>query len=422
MSVALLLVLLTCLAPRLRRPLPPTYPADFNVYYSAAWLVRHGGAAQLYTGADTGIDPQKLIAAPSTPIFHAAQAEGLGFVGLYLYPPILADLLVPLTFVPLATAARLWYGLNIALLLGTAAMLASLLGMSLRKWSFALLLLPALCFTPSLQCLTDGQITIVLLALWTLGLLLYKRGQLVFAGGVFALAAAIKLTPAVVLLPLLIWRQWKPLAGFALSSLVLALTCLWINTPAAIGTYVHRVLPAMSGAIASATNYSLPAATQRFITLLRTGTIPYTLPLLPPSTVLAGRVASTAVLLVFAALLWRRRRSLSSTHQVLVLGLLALLAPVVSPVSWFHAYATAFAALALLWWEALTRPVSNTFLALLVLTSLCLGTALSENLLSALALTRAAPLACLLQLAQLLLAASLVCYRVWLLPRSAPHA
>ncbi|MBE7182088.1 MAG: DUF2029 domain-containing protein, partial [Terriglobus roseus] len=326
------------------------------------------------------------------------------------------DLLVPLTLVPLETATRVWYLLNIALLALTAVMFAALLGKRLRAGPFALVLFSALCFTPSLQCLTDGQITIALLALWTLALLLYRRGWPVAAGAVFALAAAIKLTPVIVLLPLLIWRQWRALTGFVLSFALLALISLGINGPAALETYVHRVLPAMSGAIPSATNYALPAATQRVVTLLRVGTVPTNLPPLPSSTIFVGRAASAFVLLAFALLLWRRRRQLLLGDQVLILGLLALLAPVTSPVSWFHAYATAWVAFALLWWDALTRAVPVTFLLLLFFCSLCLGTAVFENLLSSPAVSSSPAEACLLQLTQLLAAAALVCYRAWQVP------
>lgn len=415
-------MLVVCFAPRVRRPLLPTFPVDFNVYYSAAQLVRHGQASLLYKGADTGVDPQKLIAAPGTPILQEARAEGLGFVGLYLYPPILADLLLPLTFLHLAAATRAWYCLNIVLLLLTAAMLARILRVPARTATFILLLLSALCFTPSLQCLTDGQITIALLALWTLGVLLYQRHKPLSAGAVFALAAAIKLTPAIVLLPFLIWRRWRALMGFGVASAVLILASLWINSLSACATYVQRVLPAMSGAIPYATNYSLSAATQRVLLLFQTGAVAAMPSPAPPATVLAGRIVSLGVLCLFALLLWRRRHSLQTSEEALVLGLLALLAPVISPVSWFHAYATAFLAFALLWWDALTSSISAGLLLLLLIASLCFGTALSENVLPAMALGQAASLSTLLQLTQLLVAASVVCYRLYLLPRRGARA
>lgn len=375
--------------------------------------MREGHAAALYDGADTGVDPQKLLATPDTPIYQVAQRSGLSFVGLYVYPPILADLLVPLTWFSLPLATQIWFALNVAFLIATAAMLALLLEIRLRSWHFAALLIAALCFTPALQCLVDGQITIFLLLLWSAGMSLYRRDRHVLAAAAFALAAAIKLTPVIVILPFLLWRKWKPSAIFAATLCLLATICLVCDTPGTARTYLLRVLPAMSGAIASSTNYSLPAATQRVVTLLRTGTIADRLPSLPATTVLAGRAASAlALLLVLAALLRNRQREEPWT-QLVTLGTFGLLAPVLSPVSWFHAYATSFAAFVILWYEAATLPVPLAYLLLLLLTTLGLGSPVAENVLSVLNQNpHTAPLGCVLTLAELLLAVALMVYRL----------
>ena len=65
----------------------------------------------------------------------------------------------------------------------------------------------------------------------------------------------------------------------------------------------------------------------------------------------------------------------------MILGLLGLLAPILSPVSWIHAYATAFLPLCLLWGEVLRRRVSGIYLALLTLASLLVGSYLPPRLL-----------------------------------------
>ncbi len=415
------------LAPRLRRPLPPTFPVDFNVYYSAARLVRHGEGAAIYTGADTGANPQKLIAPAGSPIFHEAQAEGLGFVGLYVYPPILADLLLPFTWAHVHTASDLWLYTNFLFLLLTAALAARLAGLRLFSWPAGVVLLALLCFTPVLQCLHDGQITIFLLLLWVAGMVLYQEHRPGASALVFALAAAIKLTPLLVLLPFLIWRRWRFVGSFLLSLLGFTLLGLWINTPHAFRVYFGRVLPAMSAPLPALSNYSLAAATARLAALLHIGSLPPFPATLPAAAMLTGRLVSLLAALLLTALLLRAGRALRQDDQTLVLGLLGLVAPILSPVSWFHAYATAFIAFVLLWREALQqtgRPAGRGYLLLLTLVTLLLGSAVSENLLTMLAVSpRLAPLATWLQFGQLAAACGLVFYRLAALtsPRGAGH-
>ncbi len=384
------------------------------MYFSAARLVHDGAAAQLYTGADTGANPQKLIAPAGSPIYRAAVAEGLPFVGLYVYPPILADLLLPLTFLSLRTATTVWLWMNIAFLLMTALLASRLLRFSALGWQTPLIFVALLGFTPVLQCLHDGQITILLLLLWVAGLILYRDDRIPASAAIFAFATAIKLTPAVVILPLLIWRKWKFVVFYTASLLGLSLLCLWGDTPHASITYVTRVLPAMSGALPALTNYSLAAATERLIAIVQTGSVAPFVDTLPPANMLIGRALSAGALLLLLALLMRAGRDLSGPSQLLVLGLLGLMAPVLSPVSWFHAYATAFIAFALLWWECFQTPVSTGYLAVLTLVSLLLGSAVSENLLTLLAGSpRFANWASYLQFGQMAAASGLVLFRLY---------
>ena len=358
-----------------------------------------------------------------------AKAQGLSFVGLYVYPPVLADLLLPLTFLSLPAATHLWLGINVGFLILTAFLLTRLLKLPMLSLGAGLLLLSVLCFTPALQCLVDGQITIFLLLLWAAGLLLYQEDHVEASAVLFALAAAIKLTPALVVLPFLIWRHWRFVRAFALSLLAFILASGWINTPHTLVVYARRVLPAMSGAIPSYANYSLPSATQRLLTVLRTGTVAPLAADLPASTVLAGRLASISLLLLLLTLLLRARHSIDKRGQVLVLALLGLMAPILSPVSWFHAYATAFVAFVLLWRDCLHPRTGTLFLVLLTAVTLLLGSPVSENLVPFLLFTRHnTALACLLQIGQLLAASGVIFYRLWKLgpatagmPQGAPR-
>ncbi len=383
------------------------------MYYTAAWLVHHGEATELYTGADSGADPQMLPAGAATPIYRAAHAQGLSYIGLYLYPPLLADLLVPLTTLPLPAATRIWFAFNGAFLLLTAFCVAGLLQRHRASWQTALILLSLLFFTPVLQALAVGQVTVVLLLLWATGMVLYKSDRLYAAGVVFALAAAIKLTPVVVIFPFLIWRQWRVVGAFLASLVVFAAACLWINTPHALLAYSTRVLPSMSGSIPYYSNFSLSAATARLISLVRTGAVAPFPQALAPYAAFTGRLTSIAVLVTLVTLIARAGCAIGKQDQLLILGLLSLVAPILSPVSWFHAYAMAFLAFALLWHESFERPVSLGYLLSLTAVSLLLGTAISENLLPRLLDSRHyAWLATCLQFGQLLGAIGLILYRI----------
>lgn len=319
---------------------------------------------------------------------------------------------MPYTFVGLPAATHLWLLSNLLFLFLTALIVVRLLRFRLVSWQAALVLIALACFTPTLQCLVDGQITIFLLLLWAAGMLLYQRQNDLGAGALFALATAIKLTPAILFLPLLLWKKWGAVTSFLATSSLLVAVSLWTNTPQTLRTYFVRVMPAMSGSIPYYTNYSLSAATQRLLTLVHTGTVAAFPASMSAHTVLAGRVVSSgAALLVFAAIAWTARQS-TRKDQVLVFALLGLIAPVLSPVSWFHAYSTAFLAFALLWSECFDRLQSTPYLALLTAVTLLLGSAVSENLAPALLVSGHVALSALLQFAQLAAALGLVLWRI----------
>lgn len=392
---------------------------DFNVYYAAGALVRSGHATEIYIGADRGVDPQEVWATAGLPIGQVALAHGLPGVGLYVYPPLLADLTAPLTILPLPQAANLWLALNLALLLLTAVLLARLFDFPLLSPHAALLVIAALAFTPALQALTLGQITITLLLLWAEGLLLYRTGHPLSAGAVFALAAALKLTPVLVLLPFVLWRAWRVVGGFLFAALLMAAFCLAINSPPVVLSYFTRVLPAMARATPDYSNYSLTVAAARLWTALGSSTLAPRPALLASTAIHAGKLTVLTVLGLMVWLITRLGPRIRPSDRMVVLALLGLLAPILSPVSWFHAYATAFIAFAFLWREALTARLHPVLLALLLVVSLCLGSPVFENILPILALSsRHALAAAGLQCAELLAAVALVLGRLWVIPQS----
>jgi hypothetical protein len=82
--------------------------AAFAVYYTAASLVRSNMDPHIYDGSERHINPQLMFADPNTVFARTAGAHGISTVMLYIYPPTLADLLVPLTLFSPATALIIW--------------------------------------------------------------------------------------------------------------------------------------------------------------------------------------------------------------------------------------------------------------------------------------------------------------------------
>ena len=80
----------------------------------------------------------------------------------------------------------------------------------------------------------------------------------------FALATAIKLTPLIVIVPLVAWRDWKSVRAFAVWGIAI-LGALWaINGGDTLSLYFHHVLPSMSHGIVMLSNKTIGSALQVF--------------------------------------------------------------------------------------------------------------------------------------------------------------
>ncbi len=167
---------------------------DYRVYYEAAQQLNHG-----------------------QPIYQGT--EGM----IYLYPPLLAQILMPLAaHLTVDQVWVLWFSFNVLLLTGTVVVLSRQLPRR-RMW----LLVPL--FALMLEGLYIGQVTILLLALFAGAWLAVKRERRLTAGALLALATWIKVFPVVVILYFLWKRDWKVVAGalvggFALGALQVAVS------------------------------------------------------------------------------------------------------------------------------------------------------------------------------------------------------
>ncbi|MGZ3714167.1 MAG: glycosyltransferase family 87 protein, partial [Ktedonobacterales bacterium] len=191
---------------------------DFSTYYAAAAALRADLHANIYDEqvlARIGADAHVLLNPPLP----------------YTYPPLFAILLSPFTFLSFRVLSRVWLLANATLWLGLALLFANeiriLLGTvlvsatpadggtthskvgSLRTWlahlvhddpaplvALAASALVCLSFAPATQTLALGQIDFIVLAPLALVPWLTRHGHERWVGVAIALAAMLKLTPA----------------------------------------------------------------------------------------------------------------------------------------------------------------------------------------------------------------------------------
>ena len=379
-KVAFVLVLLVCLGMTARQVHKPNL-ADFQVYEAAAVLVHERQSVHMYDDADNEPVFQLKFAGDSTPFAQAAHEVGVDRVRLYIYPPILADLVLPLVFVSTATAGKLWLLINLVALFVTAALMIALLELRWKSLGTVAVVLGLFSLFSTGMCLIWGQITIVLLLLWMAGLYFYRRGWYAASAIVLALATAIKLTPLLVVVPFLIWREWQWLRAYFVALAVFFGLMFLANSPASLTDYFFHVMPSMSGGgIPDFENKSLLADAQLlYVTLHGGATRPVTMAI-PKGVVTIGKAGCLSILLFAIALVYRLRSAMRMADRVMTLSLFALLSVCIAPISWKHAYVVVFLALALLWAEALRQKVSAMHLVLLSICSIELGSFLFDSI------------------------------------------
>ncbi|MGX7824263.1 glycosyltransferase 87 family protein [Actinokineospora sp. 24-640] len=255
-----------------------------------------------------------------TPLYEGGVTAGLKFV----YPPFAAILFTPLTLIPLEAIRHLW-------LVGNVALLGAVIAWCWRRlagpashiplihvvalFTGALFLLDAVRVTVSL-----GQVNLVLMAVivWDL---LRNRGRK-WQGVGIGLAAAVKLTPLIFVVYLLVTRRYRA-AAVAVGTLAATVAIGFTLMPAqsirfwlrgAFGE-VSRINP-----IASGSNHSLRGTVAR---LLGEGT---------PATA----AWLTLALAAFATGLFLAHKAYTQGNDVLGLSLCGLTGAAVSPFSWTH--------------------------------------------------------------------------------------
>jgi len=313
---------------------------DFRVYFTASSMIRNHEGSHIYDQAADGADPQLQWADPNTLFAEHARKLGLDEVKLYVYPPLLADMLVPLAFLRLASAEHAWLVLNAIFVLAATLIMARMFSPNRVRWFWPPLFVAVLLFRPTLDCFFLGQISILLLLLQAAGLYFYFESRTVPAALMFAIITAIKITPLIVIVPLLAFRDWKQLRAFVLALAALLIGICFVNGEGLLRQYVEHVVPSMSAGVVSLQNRNLGTALQ--IAWQRTDQLPAL-----RSISLLGKLLSLAVI-CYAGWLSRFTPKSDFARKTAVLMLFFLLGCCLAPVAWRHSYVLAAPALAVL--------------------------------------------------------------------------
>lgn len=160
------------------------------------------------------------------PVFHRAGAlfrAGADLYGgaweyPYRYAPGVAALFAPLSRLPLPAARAAWAVLSAALAWAVASLLAAR-----RRGALAVPLAWLCLLQPLAQEIAHGQVDLLVLFLLVAAGLLEDAEAEGVAGALVALAAALKVAPALLAIDWAVRRRWRALAGVAAGGLLLVL-------------------------------------------------------------------------------------------------------------------------------------------------------------------------------------------------------
>jgi hypothetical protein len=289
---------------------------DFNIYYVAAWGMRHG--VDIYS---LGYDYQGVNWPRWVEVASAAGVEI--FAAPYLYPPLTAQLVVPLLGFSVRVAGIIWLVFTaIAFLIS-----AWLLGKSWKQPEGpSLVYLLMLGFVPPLTTLHAGQVNGFLLLALVVAFVAFTQRKMVTTGVALAVAASLKVLPVTLCLYLGWRKQWLAAAAAAVALIAITLTAPLMLGPDALGDYVRSFSATTRGGIL----YPLPANQALSGFLART-----LLPVLAYETVYQIYLGSIVVV-VAATIAFCWPLAALPTYWRYEFGLIICAFLLIPPFNWYH--------------------------------------------------------------------------------------
>ncbi len=313
-------------------PQRPALPARGHRSRAAAWLVlglAYTGLVLTHqftlTGYRIDLDVYRIGSEQwlhGRGLYGSLPVTSAGLPLPFTYPPVAAVVLAPLALVPYPVASLVVTLLGLATLVVTLRLVLAATSAP-PAWrepaTFALLVATAVALEPVRQTLGFGQVNLLLMAAGAADCL--SRRTRWPRGLLLGLAAAVKLTPAVLVLFLLLRGDRRAARTAVVTALVATAAGFVLARADSVGYWTHTLYD--TGRIGSASyagNQSLTAV------LARLG--------LGGAWLTAAWLALCAVALLVAVR--GIRRELVAGRPAVALSVAALLGLLVSPVSWSH--------------------------------------------------------------------------------------
>ncbi len=245
---------------------------DFAQFPSSKFEVGHSCVSAYYVAAASDspnvYDPA-LYNAPDDNPARMRKPKKLGRfnVDVYEYPPPFLPLprglqLVAPEFLPFRAV---WFGLNGLALLAAFVLVARSLGPAVG--TRALLLSPLVWMAiPTISFLEKGNVQGAMIAMAMIAMVLFERRRWALGGAFLAYATVSKLFPGMLLVYLLVQRQWRAVAWTAAFGAVFTLLSLMIVGLPGYGAFLEHLpglvggeaFPAFRNPASMAVNYSVP--------------------------------------------------------------------------------------------------------------------------------------------------------------------
>lgn len=190
---------------------------DFTIYHLNAERLMNGET--LYTGYNSRYD--------------------------YIYPPLLAQVIAPMTpYLSFDTISLVWHILSLVCLGVSIWLINREVDIPNRRWVFWIV---PVMFIPDYQSMWVGQISMVLLGCFTEAWYAYKHDRPYITGVLLALATWLKVFP-IFLIGYFMWkRDWKvTLSAFIMGMLLLGFQII-VTDLDTILTYFFEILPGLAG-------------------------------------------------------------------------------------------------------------------------------------------------------------------------------
>jgi len=215
----------------LRQMIARGYP-DFTIYYGAGMMVRHGQGRKLYS------EPAQLEVQRE---FSPEVASRIGAVP-YNHPPFEATIFAPLTYFSYSVAFVAWDLLNLAMIAALPFLLRPHLLLSLEAVPWPLWAGAGLVFFPIFFALLEGQDSILLLFLYTLGFVRLVKGKDIAGGAWLALGLFKPQLVVPFIVCMFLYGRRKILYGFLPVAAILAVISTAIVGWDGLKFYPHYVM------------------------------------------------------------------------------------------------------------------------------------------------------------------------------------